>query len=52
MVAREVWENYRRMDPAARMVFGRNEMVLQKYQQQIAEMIGMPIEAAAGRSPA
>jgi hypothetical protein len=55
VVAQEVWENYRRMDPAARMVFGRNEMVLQKYQTQIAEIIGMPLDmppASPGRTSA
>ncbi len=45
VVAREVWENYRRLDPSTRMVFGRNEMVLQRYHAQIADVIGMPIGA-------
>ena len=44
VVAREVWENYRRLDPKTRMVLGRNEMVLQKSLKQIADVIGMPIE--------
>ena len=45
VVAREVWENYRRLDPKTRMVLGRNEMVLQRSLTQIADAIGMPIES-------
>lgn len=44
LVAKEVWENYRRLAPNTKMVFGRNEMVLQRYHQKIAEIIGMPID--------
>lgn len=41
-VAAEVWENYCDLDGNTRMVLGRNEMILQRYHQDIADFIGMP----------
>jgi len=42
-VAREVWRNIERNAPGFSFVLGRNELLVQKYHQEIAERIGMPL---------
>lgn len=39
----QVWRNYRSLSQPQTVVFGRNEMVLQKYHAEIARCIGMPL---------
>jgi len=39
----QVWRNYRNLSQPQPVVFGRNEMVLQKYHAEIARCIGMPL---------
>lgn len=40
-----VWRNYDNLPNPASMIFGRNEMILQRYHADIAEAIGMPLES-------
>ena len=42
MVGR-VWRNYRSMPAPAPLVFGRNEMLLQRYHADVAAAVGMPL---------
>jgi nitrite reductase/ring-hydroxylating ferredoxin subunit len=39
-----IWKNYANLPNPGRLVFGRNEMVLQKYHFDIGQAIGMPLE--------
>jgi phenylpropionate dioxygenase-like ring-hydroxylating dioxygenase large terminal subunit len=43
-VAQALWQNYSRAPQPAPVVFGRNEMILQRYHVDIADQIGMPLE--------
>lgn len=46
MVGR-VWFNYSRMPSPAPLVFGRNEMLLQRYHADVADLAGMPLQERA-----
>jgi len=39
-----IWNNYANLATPGKVVFGRNEMVLQNYHSDIARAIGMPLE--------
>jgi hypothetical protein len=42
MVGR-VWRNYQSLPDPAPLLFGRNEMLLQRYHADVAEAVGMPL---------
>jgi len=42
-LAARAWENLRKAPPGHRLVFGRNEMLLQHSHRRIAELAGMPL---------
>ena len=46
MVGR-AWDNYQRLPAPSRLVFGRNEMLLQRYHADVAEAVGMPLRPPA-----
>ena len=46
MVGR-VWANYQRLPVPAPILFGRNEMLLQRYHADVAEAVGMPLRLPA-----
>ena len=46
MVGR-AWDNYQRLPEPSRLVFGRNEMLLQRYHADVAEAVGMPLRLPA-----
>jgi hypothetical protein len=46
MVGR-VWANYQRLPVPAPILFGRNEMLLQRYHVDVAEAVGMPLRLPA-----
>ncbi len=43
-MARSLWQNYSSAPQATPVVFGRNEMILQRYHTDLAELVGMPLE--------
>lgn len=38
-----LWQNYQRLSPPGKLVFGRNEMVLQRYHADVAVAAGLPL---------